>query len=314
METKNAHNKHLNAPKEWERTHRIGYYLLAVSIGFPLCFLCWHLSDTVDLSSLSSALRSPGLWISIGIFLPGVGTTLMLSILLKSEFENMKNRLGDQSKKLISKSQQISHVAFTARHDLRGSLDGLLFSMELIREQFKDLQHAEAELDEMMVLMEEDIEKQAHLLDSLKDWLEMVRDEEMQLEEVPLTDLIEQLDTRINVVGSIDFGSLPTMAVCPVKFSSALEHLIRNGLVHNDQSSPEVFVYAENNCIVIEDNGRGFDPEKFDLLCQPFQQLTTDHQGSGMGLAIAKGICDSHGFRLAAESAPGKGSRLLIEY
>jgi len=69
-------------------------------------------------------------------------------------------------------------------------------------------------------------------------------------------------------------------------------------------------------CFVVEDQGRGIPAEKLDHIFDRFQQGDASDSralgGTGLGLALCRSIVEQHGGRIWAESAPGKGSRLLF--
>ena len=61
--------------------------------------------------------------------------------------------------------------------------------------------------------------------------------------------------------------------------------------------------------ITIEDSGPGIDPRNFPRFCQPF--VTTHADSLGVGLSIAKAICETFGGRLWAETAD-RGAKIRI--
>ncbi|MBA2646673.1 MAG: hypothetical protein H0U81_07735 [Pyrinomonadaceae bacterium] len=68
---------------------------------------------------------------------------------------------------------------------------------------------------------------------------------------------------------------------------------------------------AKGARITIADKGKGMDDETRARVFEPF--FTTKKRGTGLGLAIAKQIIEQHGGRIFVESAPGEGTRFLIE-
>jgi len=69
-------------------------------------------------------------------------------------------------------------------------------------------------------------------------------------------------------------------------------------------------------CVLVEDQGRGIPAEKLDHIFDRFQQGDASDSralgGTGLGLALCRSIVEQHGGRIWAESAPGKGSRVLF--
>ena len=56
------------------------------------------------------------------------------------------------------------------------------------------------------------------------------------------------------------------------------------------------------------DNGPGIPVDALEAIFTRFHRLATNDGGSGLGLAVARGIVELHGGRLWAESTPGQGA------
>jgi len=99
-----------------------------------------------------------------------------------------------------------------------------------------------------------------------------------------------------------------------------LHELIGNALKF---SPPETSIRLEAQpcgenemCFVVEDQGCGINPEKLEHIFDKFQQGDASDSrslgGTGLGLALCRGILEQHGGRIWAESTLGKGSRFLF--
>jgi two-component system NtrC family sensor kinase len=62
--------------------------------------------------------------------------------------------------------------------------------------------------------------------------------------------------------------------------------------------------------VELADTGVGIPAEALDKIFQPF--YSTKEKGSGLGLAITQKIIEAHHGRIAIESEPGKGTRVLL--
>ncbi len=73
---------------------------------------------------------------------------------------------------------------------------------------------------------------------------------------------------------------------------------------------------ADGVVVEVTDTGVGMTPERLDTLSQPFAfgdaALTREHDGAGLGLAIARAIAESSGGRLAIDSRPGLGTTVAV--
>ncbi|HEX8362363.1 MAG TPA: HAMP domain-containing sensor histidine kinase [Longimicrobium sp.] len=69
-------------------------------------------------------------------------------------------------------------------------------------------------------------------------------------------------------------------------------------------------------CISVEDEGPGIPPAERERIWQPYYRLPGEQEkvtgGSGIGLAVVRGLVALHGGTTAVESAPGGGARFLV--
>jgi signal transduction histidine kinase len=99
-----------------------------------------------------------------------------------------------------------------------------------------------------------------------------------------------------------------------------LHELIGNALKFSPPETSirlEAQAYGDNEvCFVVEDRGCGINPEKLEHIFDKFQQGDASDSrslgGTGLGLALCRGILEQHGGRIWAESTLGKGSRFLF--
>ena len=67
----------------------------------------------------------------------------------------------------------------------------------------------------------------------------------------------------------------------------------------------------------IVDQGPGIRPGELERIFMPFYRSPdqpANHQGAGLGLAIAKGFIEVNGGRISVESLPGQGTSFVIEF
>lgn len=80
---------------------------------------------------------------------------------------------------------------------------------------------------------------------------------------------------------------------------------------------PEVRVWAEPHNdhvrLVFQDNGIGIQKESQGKIFRIFERLSSDYEGTGIGLAIVKKAVEKMGGSVAIHSEPGKGSQFWLE-
>lgn len=70
--------------------------------------------------------------------------------------------------------------------------------------------------------------------------------------------------------------------------------------------------------VAVEDNGVGIAADDIAMVLQPFGQaenaISPKHEGTGLGLPLAKGFMELHGGTLSLDSAVGRGTRVTVTF
>ncbi|MDU7476302.1 MAG: HAMP domain-containing sensor histidine kinase [Paenibacillus macerans] len=99
----------------------------------------------------------------------------------------------------------------------------------------------------------------------------------------------------------------------------AMQNILVNAVIHNPPGT-EIRVSVSKKplvfCIQVADNGTGMDEQTRNNLFESYYRGMPTHQpaeGSGLGMAIARQLIELHGGSIRAESAPERGTSILIE-
>jgi signal transduction histidine kinase len=105
---------------------------------------------------------------------------------------------------------------------------------------------------------------------------------------------------------------LPKVMADRVQLQQVLMNLMLNGIdaMKETAGGGELTIKSEASdsqlLISVSDTGVGLPPEQPERIFKAF--FTTKDNGTGMGLPISRSIIESHGGRLWAAGAPGRGA------
>jgi signal transduction histidine kinase len=131
-----------------------------------------------------------------------------------------------------------------------------------------------------------------------------------------LTLLLETRAADAGVTLEVVGDASATLEADPRKLRQALLNLVLNAM----QASPKgehVMIEVGRTCpmsymttIRVIDHGPGMTPEVIERIRKPY--FTTREGGTGLGVAVARGLIEQHGGSLDYESAPGKGTTVTV--
>ena len=211
-------------------------------------------------------------------------------------------------------------------HELRAPLTSIKGSATTLRESHASLDPAE------MDLFFQIIEQQAnHMSGLITDLLDLARINTGALSVAPkATEAAVLVDQARNTFLSgggrnhvhIDMETdLPLVTADRRRIVQVLVNLLSNAATHSPEASPiQIAVSREDVHVAfsITDHGKGLSSDLLPTLFRKFSRIDGDDrerklEGSGMGLAICRGIVEAHGGRIWAESdGPGLGARFTF--
>ena len=107
-------------------------------------------------------------------------------------------------------------------------------------------------------------------------------------------------------------SGLPKVMADRERIQQTLSNLVGNAIKFSESGSKiVVLARKDSDAVVISvlDKGKGISADQLPRVFDRYwQSLRTDRQGAGLGLAIAKGIVETHGGRIWIESKPGEGT------
>jgi len=222
-------------------------------------------------------------------------------------------------------------------HDLRTPLTSIKASVTTLLDDLKTSATQQAVLDdegrkEMLEVINEECDRLNRFIEGLVE-LARIEAGELQLRRRwgTIEEMIEMALARANPLVAqhpvqVDIQSdLPVVLVDARAVSEVIYTLVDNAAKYSPRGTAIHITASRANeemiRTTVEDRGAGIAPELRERVFDKFfRAIRDDHSsrilpsGTGMGLAIAKGIVDAHGGRIWIESGDkGIGSRVVFE-
>jgi signal transduction histidine kinase len=218
---------------------------------------------------------------------------------------------------------QSKHLSFLS-HDLRGSLNGILLTVEVLRRQLVSTPSMAESLDDLDVMRHAILDTVATMDRFL--YAEKFRrgKVEAKLGTVDVSSLLHDMAVRFHALArekKIDLVVDP--AICPPVVSDRelilliLQNVVGNALKYTQHGSVRLAGagLGDGGCrISITDTGPGIAPEQVERLFDAYTRGETHGQkGIGLGLSIAHQAAEVLRAKLSVESQVGKGSTFHLD-
>jgi signal transduction histidine kinase len=173
------------------------------------------------------------------------------------------------------------------------------------------------------------VENMSRLVNNLLDLGRVEAGVGLQLEIVPLFDILERVigplqllaaQKNIELTIAAPKNSYPLIEADQALFQQAMHNLIENAIKYTSPGGHvAVSIVLSGNAMLFEvqDNGIGIAASDQSRLFEKFfrggQREAREQKGSGLGLAIVKSIAERHGGKVWLESQIGKGSTFFLQ-
>ncbi|MEM1412623.1 MAG: ATP-binding protein, partial [Pseudomonadota bacterium] len=212
----------------------------------------------------------------------------------------------------------LAKLSTSIAHEIRNPLAAVSHAAQLLEED---------ELDEGQARLVDIIRNQSRRMNGIiENILQISRREKSQVEVIALNSWLKELLSEFDAaLGRTTFELVRSDGTddTNVLFDRSQLHqvlwkLMENALQHlgDDNESPELTLRlstdrSANFCVLsIEDNGMGIPDDRVGEIFEPF--YTTRKDGTGLGLYIARQLCEANQAELTVESKPDEGTRFRI--
>jgi signal transduction histidine kinase len=172
------------------------------------------------------------------------------------------------------------------------------------------------------------VETMSKLVNNLLDLGRIEAGVDLQLEMVPIQDVVDRVvgalqlqaaQKRIQLTTEMPPHTIPLVEADQSLLQQALHNLVDNAVKYTDSGGKVgLRVSARQDRMVFEvsDTGIGIAPVDLPRLFEKFfragQKEAIKRHGTGLGLAIVKSIAERHGGQVWVESQLGKGSSFFL--
>jgi nitrogen fixation/metabolism regulation signal transduction histidine kinase len=215
-------------------------------------------------------------------------------------------------------------VARRLAHEIKNPLTPIQLSAERIRRKYLGTMNEEqAEvLDRSTHIIVQQVEAMKEMVDAFRDY---ARAPDLDLSRLSVNEIVMEV---ADLYRARDFGialflnldrDIPPIEADRNRLRQILHNLIRNSVeALAGQESGEIHLttrlrqFQDHQAVdlLVEDNGPGFDMQKFSTLFDPY--VTSKPKGTGLGLAIVKKLIEEHGGSIEASNREAGGARIEI--
>lgn len=235
----------------------------------------------------------------------------------KHQFEALELRQTE----LEDVNEGLNRFTYLASHDLQEPLRKIQQSGEFLEADYVDKLDEEGQY--FLKIMTKSAGRMRSLIEDLLLYSGSAN-ESLEKDWVPLSELIDtsllDLSGKITSKGAeFVIKDLPVAACDRRVMGQVFVNIISNSLKYIEPGvKPKIKISSRKlkaqTKVEISDNGIGMNVMPNINIFDPFTRLhsKSEYEGSGIGLAICKSICDRHGWSIDFKSEKGVGTRMII--
>jgi signal transduction histidine kinase len=241
---------------------------------------------------------------------------------LATNLNRMNDEVGGLTRQLATANRHKSEFLANMSHELRTPLNAVIGFSEVLQERvFGDLNDKQAEY------IHDIHESGRHLLDLINDILDLSKVEagrmELEVSSFDLPDslrsaltLVRERATRHGIALSLEVADdVGTIVADERKVRQVVLNLLSNAVKFTPDGGRVSLSARRTGSLVevaVSDTGIGIAPEDQAAVFEEFRQVGADsaskHEGTGLGLALAKRFVELHGGTIRVVSSPGAGA------
>jgi two-component system, NarL family, sensor histidine kinase EvgS len=224
-----------------------------------------------------------------------------------------------QKSELMAVNEKLGTFTSIAAHDLKSPLLQQMSLVEFIQEDIAEegLELPE-EVNKYFTMLSAASDKMLRLINDLLQHAHATSDESRSERFLPNDRISEALllsglPSRFKV--EVEPG-IPAVCVDPIAFDTVIRNLVSNAVKHHDRDEGVIKISGSKSMnmvsIKIEDDGPGVPEEYRTTIFEPFKRLSTQVDGSGLGLSFVDKTVAEWGGSIYVECPNARGSIFVI--
>lgn len=235
----------------------------------------------------------------------------------EAELLEVNESLINHTKELERSNEELEQFAFITSHDLQEPLRMITSFMDLLKKRYAD--QLDDKAHQYIHFATDGAKRMKQIILDLLLYSRANKPSE-ELQEVDLNEIVsEYTQLRRKLIAeknaTITFDELPVLETYRAPVTQIVHCLLDNALRYMKENEPPfIKIHAEEKKTLwefaVQDNGIGIDQKFYDKIFILFQRLhnRNQHDGTGIGLSIAKRSVEFLGGEIWLESNVGEGS------
>lgn len=239
-----------------------------------------------------------------------------------TEKRKAEAQLEQYSKDLEKSNKDLQQFAYIISHDLKEPLRMMTSYIQLLKRRYNN------KLDdtgrEFMGFVVDSAKRMNNLIDDLLSYSRVGRDKRSK-EMVSTNTLIKNAQNNLRLLIQENNATINIKGVMPIvlcnkhQITNLFQNLIGNAIkYHREGIDPIIEIDVENRkdhwLFSVKDNGIGIEQEHLESIFMIFNRIHSNetYEGTGIGLAIAKRIVETHGGKIWVHSVIDGGSTFFF--
>ncbi len=238
----------------------------------------------------------------------------------------LNTQLTSAKESALQAAQARSNFVSGISHELRTPLNAIINFTDQAIEDFDDMLEDKELQSDTKNFLHRVIVNSRHLLQLINDLLEFTKIEagkmDYKLEKIDVNQTLQMAyNNTYSLLNGTDVKFHLELHVTPLialvdsrRLLQVILNLLSNAIKFTNKGKIELRSYIKDEMIIIEvaDTGKGIPTDKQKTVFEPFMQVNNTDNGTGLGLGLAKRMCDDMGIEILLTSIEGSGTTFQL--